>query len=88
MCFKPTTWPPNFDDGPQIFVCVTFFEKPFRIFSATSATVAPGRMRIGFDDFGFEGSFVKIRKIFALSNIFSFRYLSASGFWFSKKTKS
>ena len=55
---SPIFCPPNFEDGPQIFARLIFFDIPFRIFSAASFSVEFCFIIIGSLLVGFFGSFV------------------------------
>ena len=55
---SPIIWPPNFEEGPQIFARLIFLDIPFRIFSAASLKVEFSFRIIGSLLASFLGSFV------------------------------
>ena len=57
-CFNPTFWPRNLLEGPETLAYFTFFENPWRIFSATSDRVELGLSITGMFSFFFPWCFV------------------------------
>jgi len=74
MWSRPTTWPPNFEEGPQIFTLTILADIPFRIFSAQSLGVESGDMIIGSILGSFFGSLVYTLMIGKVWNIFFLRF--------------